>query len=244
VAAGERFQRSSTVGDQNLVRWRCPLSHSTVTIVWPGPIRRAAFTAPTQFMADELPTKMPVAHVRREDKKEAICHERTPVGKTFSQAMRAFVAHEIRGHFHSLAVAPAERRVDLRGRKVGGEPVVDPNAFGNRVDLVLRRRGFTRAVGAACISVSGFARSSRPGRDAYPLTSAFALLHGVEHAVHDAAVQRRSGRIDQEHLDTRVALLEIAGHAGQRAARPCNANATVSRRPRASASCQEKPHAL
>lgn len=40
-------------------RWRCPPSHRTVTTVCPGPSRRAAFTAPTQFIAALLPTNRP-----------------------------------------------------------------------------------------------------------------------------------------------------------------------------------------
>lgn len=36
-----------------------PLSHKIVTIMWPGPRDCATLTAPTQFIAEELPTKSP-----------------------------------------------------------------------------------------------------------------------------------------------------------------------------------------
>lgn len=44
---------------KNLLWCLIPLSQRIVTIVWPGPIFCAILTAPTQFIAEELPRKSP-----------------------------------------------------------------------------------------------------------------------------------------------------------------------------------------
>lgn len=59
LAAGVSPQLARNAGLWNLDRWRPPPSHSTVTMVCPGPSARAALTAPTQFMAALLPTNRP-----------------------------------------------------------------------------------------------------------------------------------------------------------------------------------------
>mmetsp|Transcript_7302 Transcript_7302/g.19552 ORF Transcript_7302/g.19552 Transcript_7302/m.19552 type:complete len:232 (+) Transcript_7302:46-741(+) len=43
----------------NFDRWRAPPSHKMVAMIWPGPSARAILTAPTQFIADELPMNRP-----------------------------------------------------------------------------------------------------------------------------------------------------------------------------------------
>ena len=59
VACGARPLAAKYFREWNLLRWRCPPSHSTVTSVCPGPSARAALTAPTQLTAAEEPTNRP-----------------------------------------------------------------------------------------------------------------------------------------------------------------------------------------
>lgn len=59
MAEGVNPCSAKYTGFWNLLRWRAPLSQSIVTMVWPGPSKRATRTAPTQFIAEELPINSP-----------------------------------------------------------------------------------------------------------------------------------------------------------------------------------------
>lgn len=59
VAVGVNPWSAKYCSLKNLLRCLIPLSRRIVTIVCPGPKSWATLTAPTQFMADELPTNSP-----------------------------------------------------------------------------------------------------------------------------------------------------------------------------------------